>query len=150
MSLIQRAYWAGGLCPLERGDPLALVGTPNQLLENIHKAACLQKIHERKLIAGYQSPMQLLGLPGSLKPTVILIQKTIAAISPVERLDGFLNNQNNPSVSVDRGKHRIWTWSEVAEELINYSRKYGPVKLPEEKSEKTENPKGVRHIASPN
>ncbi|KAL2310246.1 hypothetical protein Nmel_006495, partial [Mimus melanotis] len=42
--------------------------------------------------------------------------------------------------------HKIWTWSEVAEELLDYSRKYGPVKDPEEKMEKT---KGVRHIVSP-
>ncbi|KAI1233185.1 hypothetical protein IHE44_0004774, partial [Lamprotornis superbus] len=41
---------------------------------------------------------------------------------------------------------KIWTWSEVAEELLNYSRKYGPIKVPEEKLEKT---KGVRHIVSP-
>ncbi|KAL2310263.1 hypothetical protein Nmel_006513, partial [Mimus melanotis] len=36
--------------------------------------------------------------------------------------------------------------SEVAEELLSYSRKYGPIKVPEEKLEKT---KGVRHIVSP-
>ncbi|KAL2307551.1 hypothetical protein Nmel_000521, partial [Mimus melanotis] len=37
--------------------------------------------------------------------------------------------------------------NEVAEELLNYSRKYGPINVSEEKFEKT---KGVRHIASPN
>ncbi|KAL2308835.1 hypothetical protein Nmel_001909, partial [Mimus melanotis] len=42
--------------------------------------------------------------------------------------------------------HKIWTWSEVAEKLLNYSRKYGPIKVPEEKLEKT---KGVRYIISP-
>ena len=42
-SSIQRAaYWAGGLNPLERGDPLAITGTIDQLLESVQKAACLQ------------------------------------------------------------------------------------------------------------
>ncbi|XP_059347489.1 uncharacterized protein LOC132086046 [Ammospiza nelsoni] len=39
-------HWAEGLNPLERRDPL--VRTPDQLLENIHKAGCLQLIHEKK------------------------------------------------------------------------------------------------------
>ncbi|KAL2308949.1 hypothetical protein Nmel_005123 [Mimus melanotis] len=43
-------------------------------------------------------------------------------------------------------KRKIWTWRKVAE-LLNYRTKYGPVKTPEEKLEKT---KGVRYIASPN
>ncbi|XP_066194410.1 LOW QUALITY PROTEIN: uncharacterized protein [Sylvia atricapilla] len=103
-SLTQRAaYWAEGLSPLERGDPLAMVGTSDQLLENIHKAACLQMIHERKLFSGYESPMQqpvkpeimtplIRGLPESLKPTAILLQKTIAFITPVDRLERFLGH----------------------------------------------------------
>ncbi|XP_023773864.1 uncharacterized protein LOC111922541, partial [Cyanistes caeruleus] len=84
----QAAYWAGGLNPLERGDPVALTSSPDQILENIYKASYLQLIHERKLIAGYESPMLLpvkaeimtpliCGLPESLKPTAILLQTTI-------------------------------------------------------------------------
>ena len=39
-SLTQRAvYWAGGLNPLERGDPLAITGTVDQLVESVQKAA---------------------------------------------------------------------------------------------------------------
>uniref|UniRef100_A0A8C3Y7W9 Uncharacterized protein n=1 Tax=Catharus ustulatus TaxID=91951 RepID=A0A8C3Y7W9_CATUS len=148
-SLTQRAaYWAGGLNPLERGDPIALTGTSDQLLENIQKAACLQMIHERKLIIGSESPMQLpvkaeimtpliCGLPESLKATAILLQKTIAAISPVERLESSQLNSPN-------SERRVWTWSEVAEELLNYSRKYGPVKSSEEKLEKI---KGIRFFS---
>ncbi|XP_066062076.1 uncharacterized protein, partial [Chamaea fasciata] len=169
-SLTQRAaYRAGGLNPLERGDPLAIVGTSDQLLENIHKAACLQMIHERKLISGYESPMQqpvkleittplIRGLPESLKPTAILRQKTIASITPVDRLERFLGHTGDQTGSTDsspfttpstqyNSSHKLWTWSEVAEELISYSRKYGPVKYSEDKPEK---PRGVRHIASPN
>ncbi|XP_068033793.1 uncharacterized protein [Anomalospiza imberbis] len=175
-SLTQRtAYWAGGLSPLERRDPLAITGMPDQLLENIHKAACLQMIHERKLISGYESPMQLpvkpeimtpliRGLPESLRPTAILLQKTIASITPVDRLDRFLGNPTDQTGSTSPSftslatpaqplsiqsdnSHKVWTWSQVAEELISYSRKYGPVNLPDDKPEKT---RGVRHIASPN
>ncbi|XP_068856709.1 uncharacterized protein [Aphelocoma coerulescens] len=172
-SLTQRtAFWTGGLNPLERGDPLAIIGTPDQLLESVHKAACLQMIHERKLTPGYESPMQLpvkpalmtpliRGLPESLKPTAIALQKTIAAVGPVERLDRFLGNPSDQTGSTDPGftpystpsqppgsqsnsparDRKVWTWSEVAKDLINYSRKYGPIKIPEEKLDKT---KGVR------
>ncbi|XP_066194256.1 uncharacterized protein [Sylvia atricapilla] len=172
-SLTQRAaYWAGGLNPLERGDPLAIVSTSDQLLENIHKAACLQMIHERKLFSGYESPMQqpvkpeimtplIRGLPESLKPTAILLQKTIAFITPVDRLERFLGHTSDQIGSTDstdsspfatpstqsNSSRKVWTWSEVAEELISYSRKYGLVKHSEDKPEK---PRGIRHIASPN
>uniref|UniRef100_A0A8C5UD78 Uncharacterized protein n=1 Tax=Malurus cyaneus samueli TaxID=2593467 RepID=A0A8C5UD78_9PASS len=157
-SLTQRAaYWAGGLNPLERGDPLAIIGSPDQLLECVHKAACLQMIHERKLMRGYKSPMQLpvksemmtpliCGLPESLKPTAIVLQKTIAAMSPVERLDRFLRNPTDQTGSTDPDNRKIWTWGEVAEDLINYNRKYGPIKTIEEKPEKI---KGVRYIEAP-
>ncbi|RMC03594.1 hypothetical protein DUI87_19769 [Hirundo rustica rustica] len=108
------AYWAEGLSPLERGEPLAIIGGPDQLLENIHKAACLQMIHERKLISGYESPKQLpvkpelmtpliRGLPEPLKPTAITLQKTIMALGPVERLDRFLGIPSNQTGSTDPG-----------------------------------------------
>ncbi|RMB96168.1 hypothetical protein DUI87_27229 [Hirundo rustica rustica] len=147
------AYWAGGLSPLERGDPLAIIGGPDQLLENIYKAACLQMIHERKLISAYESPKQLpvkpelmtpliRGLPESLKPTAITLQKTIMALGPVERLDRFLGNPSNQTGSTDPGfapysipsqppasqssspasSCKVWTWGDVAVDLINYNR----------------------------
>lgn len=88
------------------------------------------------------------------------------AVGPVERLDRFLGNPSDRTGSTDpgftpystpsqlpgtqsnspAGDRKVWTWSEVAEDLINYSRKYGPRKTPEEKSEKT---KGVRYIRAP-
>ncbi|XP_074387985.1 uncharacterized protein LOC141726817 [Zonotrichia albicollis] len=154
-SLTQRAaYWAGGINPLERGDPLAIATTPDQILESVQKAACLQMIHEKKLIPGFESPMQLPvkpeimtplihGLPETLKSTAITIQKTVMALSPIDRLERFLNNSTDQSDS----SRKIWTWSEVAVDLINYCRQYGPVKTLEEKSEKT---KGVRFMGTPN
>ncbi|XP_072778752.1 uncharacterized protein [Taeniopygia guttata] len=180
-SLTQRAaFWAGGTNPLERGDPIAIISTPDQLLESVHKAACLQMIHEKKLIPGFESPMQLpvkpelmtpliRGLPEILKPTAIALQKTIMTLSPVERLNRFLGNPTDRTGSTDPGftpscsplqdvnsqssspgsNHKIWTWGEVAEDLINYCRKYGPIKTPEEKPEKSEKTKGIRSIGTP-
>ncbi|XP_010116908.1 PREDICTED: LOW QUALITY PROTEIN: uncharacterized protein LOC104478290 [Chlamydotis macqueenii] len=137
-SLTQRAaYWAGGLNPLERGDPPAITGTVDQLVESVQKAACLQMMKkERKLTPGCESPMMLpvdpesmtpliRGLPEPLKSMGILLQKTIEAFGPLERLEGFV-----------RGP-KAWTWGEVARELINYGRKYGPVKLPEDRPKGT-------------
>ncbi|XP_077646961.1 uncharacterized protein LOC144248855 [Lonchura striata] len=180
-SLTQHAaFWAGGTNPLERGDPIAIISTPDQLLESVHKAACLQMIHEKKLIPGFESPMQLpvkpelmtpliRGLPETLKPTAIALQKTIMTLSPTEKLDRFLGNPTNRTGSTDPSftpscspfqavnsqasspgsNYKIWTWGEVAEDLINYCRKYGPVKTPEEKPEKSEKTKEIRSIGTP-
>ncbi|XP_074713432.1 uncharacterized protein LOC141938585, partial [Strix uralensis] len=165
-SLTQRAaYWAGGLNPLDRGDPLAITGTIDQLLESVHKAACLQMIHERKLVPGCESPMMLSvnpeimtplirGLPESLRSTGIDLQRTIASLDPVEKLESFINGRRdetntgsdspfNHSSTPSRSKHKKrWTWGDVAQELIDYSRKYGPVRTLEEKS------KGIRQIGA--
>ena len=148
-SLTQRAaYWAGGLNPLERGDPLAITGTIDQLVENVQKAACLQMMYDRKLQPHHESPMMLpvnperltpliRGLPESLKPIGIQLQGKIQAMSQGERtwaaLEGSVapNHQSGP---------KVWTWGEVAQELINYGRKYGPVVSTSSKFE----PRGVR------
>ncbi|XP_074775790.1 uncharacterized protein LOC141966683 [Athene noctua] len=157
-SLTQRAaYWAGGLTPLDRGDPLAITGTADQLLESVHKAACLQMIHERKLVPGCESPMMLpvdpeimtpliRGLPELLKSMGIDLQRTIASLGPAEKLESFLKSKrdeinaytdspfNHSSTPSPSNLKKVWTWGEVAQELIDCSRKYGPVKTLEEKS----------------
>lgn len=166
------AYWAGGFNPLERGDPLAIIGTADQLLESVHKAACLQMIQERILTPRYESPVMLLvdpeimtplirGLPESLKPMGISLQRTIATMGPIERLESFLNSSRNdagntmdlastgyltPAQAGNRFnyKPKVWTWGEVAQELIDYSRKYCLVKTPEEKS------RGIRQVGIKN
>ncbi|GAB0209392.1 hypothetical protein GRJ2_003404900 [Grus japonensis] len=57
-------YWAGGLDPLERGDPIA-IPTPgvSQLTESIQKAACLQLMHDRCLVPRQPSLMLWLMTP---------------------------------------------------------------------------------------
>ncbi|KFO04730.1 hypothetical protein N312_01931, partial [Balearica regulorum gibbericeps] len=97
-SLTQRvAYWAGGLNPLERGDPLAITGSADQLLESVQKAACLQMMYDRELKPNLSSPMLLpvdpeqmtpliRGLPNSLKPIGIHLQGKIQNIRREERI----------------------------------------------------------------
>lgn len=110
------AYWAGGLNPLDRGDPLAITGTADQLLESLQKAACLQMVHERKLIPGCELPVMLSvnpeimtplirELPESLKTTETSLQKTTASMSPMERSQIFMcrggNSRNTGSTDPD-------------------------------------------------
>uniref|UniRef100_A0A8C5TJH5 Uncharacterized protein n=1 Tax=Malurus cyaneus samueli TaxID=2593467 RepID=A0A8C5TJH5_9PASS len=140
-SLTQRAaYWAGGLNPLERGDPLAIEGTADQLLESVHKAACLQMMCSRKLVPFQESPMMLTvdaerltplirGLPDSLKPLGIQLQGSIQALGPLERMAAALQSTNSsPARDAPTQGGKVWTWGDVAQELINFGRKYGPVK----------------------
>lgn len=131
-SLIQHiAYWTEGLNPSERGNLLTIAGTPNQLLENIHKAACLQIMHERKPTTSYESPMQspvkskimtslIQRFTETLKPIAIFPQKPIAAMSPIETPDKLLSNQNNPFVpSYDLPRKGIkWDWSLSQEKAL--------------------------------
>lgn len=100
---------------MERGDPLAITGTIDQLVENVQKAACLQMMYDRKLQPHHESPMMLpvnperltpliRGLPESLKPIGIQLQGKIQAMSQGERtwaaLEGSVtpNHQSGPKV----------------------------------------------------
>ncbi|XP_075302410.1 LOW QUALITY PROTEIN: uncharacterized protein LOC142365467 [Opisthocomus hoazin] len=144
-SLTQRAaYWAGGLNLLERGDPLAVTGTTDQLLESVQKAACLQMMYDRELKPNLSSPMLLpadpermtpliRGLPDSLKPIGIQLQGRIQNTPSEERIAAALEGGATP----DRRwpGRKVWTWGEIAQELINYGRKYGPVNRPYSRAE---------------
>ncbi|XP_075595306.1 LOW QUALITY PROTEIN: uncharacterized protein LOC142599320 [Balearica regulorum gibbericeps] len=148
-SLTQRAaYWAGGLNPLERGDPLAIMGTVDQLVESVQKAACLQMMYDRKLEPRQESPMMMpvdpermtpliRGLPDSLKPIGIQLQGKIQAMPQGDRVAAALEGLTPHRRPLDR---KMWTWGEVAQELINYGRKYGPVNPPTAKTD----PRGLR------
>ncbi|KFW08085.1 hypothetical protein N327_00949, partial [Fulmarus glacialis] len=97
-SLTQRAaYWAGGLNPLERGDPLTVTGTVDQLVESVQKAACLQMMYDRKLEPRQESPMMMpvdpeqmtpliRGLPDSLKLIGVQLQGEIQAMPQSKRV----------------------------------------------------------------
>ncbi|XP_074669759.1 uncharacterized protein LOC141918811 [Strix aluco] len=136
-SLTQRvAYWAGGLNPLERGDPLAITGTVDQLVESVQKAACLQMMYDRELKPNQGSPMMMpvdpermtpliRGLPDSLKPIGIQLQGKIQNTPNAERMTAALEGIVTPDHR--QPGRKVWTWGEVAQELINFGRKYGPV-----------------------
>lgn len=144
-TLTQRAaYWAGGLNPLERGDPLAITGSVDHLVENIQKAACLQMMYDRQLEPHISSPMMLpvdpermtpliRGLPDSLKPIGIQLQGKIQNMPETDRVTATLER----AATADRTRNgrKVWTWGEVAHELINYGRKYGPVSGPQQRTE---------------
>ncbi|KFP34609.1 hypothetical protein N324_12161, partial [Chlamydotis macqueenii] len=97
-SLTQRAaYWAGGLNPLERGDPLTITGTVDQLVDSVQKAACLQMMYDRELKPNQGSPVMMpvdpewmtpliRGLPDSLKPTGNQLQGMIQSTPVADRL----------------------------------------------------------------
>ncbi|XP_075597417.1 uncharacterized protein LOC142599608 [Balearica regulorum gibbericeps] len=150
-SLTQRAaYWAGGLNPLERGDPLAITGTVDQLVENVQKAACLQMMYDRKLEPRQESPMMMpvdpermtpliRGLPDSLKPIGIQLQGKIQAMPQGDRVAAALEGLTPHRRPLDR---KMWTWGEVAQELINYGCKYGPVNPPTAKTD----PRDLRRV----
>jgi len=144
-SLTQRAaYWAGGLNPLERRDPLAITGMTDQLLENVQKAACLQMMYDQELKPNLSSPMLLpadpermtpliWGLPDSLKPIGIQLQGRIQNIPSEERTAATLEGWAAPNPLWSGRK--VWTWGEIAQELFNYGRKYGPVNQPYQRVE---------------
>ena len=130
--LTQRAaYWAGSLNPLERGDPLAITGTVEQLVENAQKATCLQMMYDRKLQPHHESPMMMpvdpermtsliRGLTESLKPISIQLKRKIRAMSQGERTQAVLVGTITSS-HLQSG-YKVWTWGEVAQELINYGK----------------------------
>ncbi|GAB0205260.1 hypothetical protein GRJ2_002991600 [Grus japonensis] len=106
--LTQRvAYWAGGLNPLERGDPLAITSSVDQLLESVQKVACLQMMYDWELKPNLSSPMLLpvdpermtpliRGLPNSLKPIGIQLRGKIQNIPREERITAALEGMVTP------------------------------------------------------
>ncbi|KAK4819990.1 hypothetical protein QYF61_017369 [Mycteria americana] len=71
-SLTQRAaYQAGGLDPMERGDPVTIptLGL-DQITGSVQKAACLQLMHDQHLIPHQPSPMLLKADPNQMKPLI--------------------------------------------------------------------------------
>lgn len=104
-SLAQRAaYWAGRLKPLEKGDPIAITGTVDQLVESVQKAACLQMMYDRGLKPNQGSQMMIpvdpermtpliRGLPDSLKPIGIQLKGRIQNTSNGERIMAALEGK---------------------------------------------------------
>ncbi|XP_064512561.1 uncharacterized protein LOC135415011 [Pseudopipra pipra] len=120
--LTQRAaYWAGGLDPIERGDPHTIkTPTIGHIVESVQKTACLQLIHTRLLDSQRHSPMELeadpqrfpvliRGLPDALKTHAKQLQERIMTTPRPGR----------------RGAPPGMTWLEVAQELVTTGRQLG-------------------------
>jgi len=101
-------------------------------------------IYDRELKPDLSSPMLLpadpermtpliRGLPDSLKPIGIQLQGRIQNSPSEERTAAALEGGAAP----DRRwpGRKAWTWGEIAQELINYGRKYGLVNRPYQRAE---------------
>ncbi|XP_051644256.1 uncharacterized protein LOC127471415 [Manacus candei] len=121
-SLTQRAaYWAGGLDPIERGDPYTIkTPTIGHIVKSVQKTACLQLMHTKLLDPQRNSPMELeadpqrfpvliRGLPDALKVYAKQLQERIKA-TPRPR---------------GRGAPSGITWLEIAQELIATGQQLG-------------------------
>ncbi|KFO12322.1 hypothetical protein N312_11853, partial [Balearica regulorum gibbericeps] len=119
-SLTQRVvYWARGLDPLERGDPIA-IPTPgvSQLTESVQKAACLQLMHDRHLVPHQPAPM-LFANPDRMTPLIKGVRDSLkiyaVQIQDQLRATAAMGPQGGPGL----------TWGAIAQELINYGRHVG-------------------------
>ncbi|KAK4832806.1 hypothetical protein QYF61_025674 [Mycteria americana] len=121
-SLTQReAYWAGGLDPLEWGDPVT-IPTPgqDQITESIQKATCLQLMHDRCLTPHQPSPMLLKADPSQMKPLIKGLPDPLKlyAIQIQDRLRAVLPNQEHltemltPGRNLGSGMMRSQLWRE--------------------------------------
>uniref|UniRef100_A0A8B9B985 Uncharacterized protein n=1 Tax=Anser brachyrhynchus TaxID=132585 RepID=A0A8B9B985_9AVES len=110
----QAAYWAGGIDPQERREPLEIIATSySDLAVAVQKAACIQATYERDEFR--KSPMLapidpvrltplIHGLPDCLKMFVANTQDRIQAA----RRDGDRGRRRNPNSPIP-------TWSEFVQ-----------------------------------
>uniref|UniRef100_A0A8B9NYL3 Uncharacterized protein n=1 Tax=Apteryx owenii TaxID=8824 RepID=A0A8B9NYL3_APTOW len=140
------AYWAGGLDPQERGDPLVIETTGfSDLVASVQKAACIQAMYEREALR--RSPMLapvnparltplIRGLPDSLKTYVANAQDRIQTARAM--------NAGAAATQPPRNQVHVTTWNEFVQEIINYGRRTGWVGTRPRGS--TEPPRWVRQV----
>ncbi|KAM4672100.1 LOW QUALITY PROTEIN: EF-hand calcium-binding domain-containing protein 4B [Amazona ochrocephala] len=137
LDFLRAAYWAEGLNLLERGDTLTITGTVDQRVESVQKAACVRMMYDWGLRLKQESPMMTLVDPKCMTP---LIQCLLDSLKPAgNQLQGKIQSksQSEKAVAAPEGllspdqktEKKVWTWGEVAQELINYGRKYGPINI---------------------
>uniref|UniRef100_A0A663LLW3 Uncharacterized protein n=1 Tax=Athene cunicularia TaxID=194338 RepID=A0A663LLW3_ATHCN len=123
-SLTQRAaFWAGSLDPLERGDPVCIeTPTINHLTESLQKAACLQLMHDRRLVPQQPSPMLLIANPDQMTPLIRGLPDSLKSYAVQ------LQDRLRTALTPRRGRQGVgepMTWGEIAQDLINYGRRMG-------------------------
>uniref|UniRef100_A0A663MVR0 Uncharacterized protein n=1 Tax=Athene cunicularia TaxID=194338 RepID=A0A663MVR0_ATHCN len=122
--LTQRAaYWAGSLDPLARGDPVYIeTPTINHLTESLQKAACLQLMHDRRLVPQQPAPMLLIANPDQMTPLIRGLPDSLKSYAVQ------LQNRLRIALTLQRGRRGAgepMTWGEIAQDLINYGRRMG-------------------------
>ncbi|GAB0210313.1 hypothetical protein GRJ2_003497100 [Grus japonensis] len=128
---MRAAYWAGGIDPQERGDPLVIKTSGfSDLAVSVQKAACIQAMYERDVLR--TSPMLapidparltplIRGLPDSLKTYVANVQDRIRAAQEANAVPYH-------AARAGRSNYRdqlIPTWSEFVQERVNYGHRMG-------------------------
>lgn len=120
----QAVYWAGGIDPQERGEPLEIRATGySDTAAAVQKAACIQAIYERDELR--KSPMLAPIDPAQLTPLICSLPdclKTFVA-NTEDRIRAALEDAN---CNRSRSQHtHIPTWSEFGQEIDRYGRRMG-------------------------
>lgn len=108
------AYWAGGLDPMEQGDP-GCTETPtiNHLNKSLKKIACLQLRHDRHLVPQQPFPMLLNANPDRMTPLIQGLPDSKYAVQLQDRLQDALAprgwEKESARESYDPGGGRIRT-----------------------------------------
>uniref|UniRef100_A0A8B9EKY0 Uncharacterized protein n=1 Tax=Anser cygnoides TaxID=8845 RepID=A0A8B9EKY0_ANSCY len=141
------AYWAGGVDPQERGEPLEIRATSySDLAVAVQRAACIQAIYERdefrkSLMLAPVDPVRLTllihGLPDCLKMFVANTQDRIQAA----RRDGDRGRRRNPNFPIP-------TWNEFVQDIDKYGRRMGWISSSSIKSQ--DHSRRVRQIHTQN
>lgn len=116
------AYWAGGVDPREREEPVTIrIRRLSELSEGVQKAACIQAMYEKGQqgipVAAPVNPTHLRplirGLPNTLKMYVQSLREKIQLAVEL--------NQQNPQNPVAH----VLTWSEMLHNIVTYRREMG-------------------------
>ncbi|KFQ42709.1 hypothetical protein N333_00184, partial [Nestor notabilis] len=117
------AYWAGGIDPQERGDPLIIqTNSLSELITSVQKAACIQAIYERDPTK--KSPMQSFIDPARLNPLIHGLPESLKMY--VVGIQIRLQNNRYSSHSRRRGQcDPNLTWEEFVQDVVDYGRRMG-------------------------
>ena len=115
------AYWAGGVDPKERGEPVIIrVKGLSELAEGVQKAACVQAMDER---GQHGIPMAAPVDPSHLRPLLRGLPDTlkIHVESLGERIQGTIErNRRAP-----QNPEQVLTWGEALHRRVTYGREMG-------------------------
>lgn len=116
------AYWAGGMDPRERGEPVTItIRGLSKLSEGVQKVACIQAMYEKGQqgipVAAPVNPTHLRplirGLPDALKNYVQSLRERIRVA-----VEHNQQNPRNPSA-------RVLTWAEILHNIVTYGCEMG-------------------------